>query len=87
MRAATVVLPVPGLPVKDMCRVGGWATSPTSRRSLSTSSSAAISRMRRLTGFRPTSSRSSCSRTGPTPEASKLAPMSIVAGVTMSAIG
>ena len=29
MRRATVVFPVPGLPVKHMCREGGSAESPT----------------------------------------------------------
>ena len=59
MRSATVVLPVPGLPVKLMCSVGVSDEMPSFLRSRSTRSSAAISRMRFLTGFRPTSSRSS----------------------------
>ena len=29
MRAATVVLPVPGLPVNDMCKLGGVVERPT----------------------------------------------------------
>ena len=69
MRSATVVLPVPGLPVKLMCRVGGSEVRPNFARTRSTSSSAAISRMRFLTGASPTSSSSSCCSTGPTPEA------------------
>ena len=48
MRSATVVLPVPGLPVKLMCSVGGSWARPSAARARSTSSSAAISRMRRL---------------------------------------
>ncbi len=57
MRSATVVLPVPGLPVKLMCSDGAPAASCMSRRTLSTTSSEAISRMRFLTGARPISSR------------------------------
>src|SRR5437588_239495 len=63
MRSATVVLPVPGLPVKLMCRLGAWASSPRFMRSLSITSSAAMSRMRALTGASPTRSRSSSSIT------------------------
>ncbi len=70
MRMATVVLPVPGLPVKLMCRLGpepaGPAASPRFRRSLSTTNRAAMSRMRCLTGARPTRSRSSSSITDST---------------------
>ena len=47
---ATVVLPVPGLPVNDMCSDGRSEARPTSARSRSISSSAAISRIRVLTG-------------------------------------
>ena len=43
MRIATVVLPVPGLPVKHMCKVGRAALRPARRRISSTTSSAAIS--------------------------------------------
>ncbi len=68
MRMATVVLPVPGLPVKLMCRVGACEERPNFERTRSTRRSAAISRMRCLTGARPMSSSSSCSRTGPTPD-------------------
>ena len=50
MRSATVVLPVPGLPVKLMCSEGREDSSPASRRSRSITSSAAISRIRVLTG-------------------------------------
>ena len=59
MRSATVVLPVPGLPVNDICSVGGPETSPTCSRARATRRKAAISRMRCLTGARPTRSRSS----------------------------
>ncbi len=48
MRVATVVLPVPGLPVKLMCSVGASDVRPNFARTRSTSSSAAISRMRLL---------------------------------------
>ena len=65
MRSATVVLPVPGLPVKDMCRLGACACSPRFMRSLSITSSAAISRMRALIGASPIRSRSSSSMTAP----------------------
>ena len=65
---ATVVLPVPGLPVKLMCRVGLCGRG-RALRARSTSNSAAISRMRCLTGARPISSSSSCASTGPTPDA------------------
>src|ERR1019366_7419670 len=73
MRIATVVLPVPGLPVKHMCSDGGVDCKPFARRSLSISSSAAMSRMRPLTGASPTSSASSWSSTDLTPEASNSA--------------
>src|SRR5690242_1101803 len=59
MRRATVVLPVPGLPVKAICNVGGSEVSPTSWRARATKRNAAISRMRCLTGASPTRSRSS----------------------------
>ena len=39
MRSATVVLPVPGLPVKLMCRLGACAARPRLARSLSITSS------------------------------------------------
>src|SRR5882762_5890821 len=65
MRSATVVLPVPGLPVKLMCRLGACADRPRFMRSLSITSSAAMSRMRALIGVRPTRSRSSSSITPP----------------------
>ena len=68
MRMATVVLPVPGLPVKHMCRLGGLAVSPRFMRNLSMTSSAAMSRMRALTGASPTRSRSSSSSTASTCE-------------------
>ena len=63
MRRATVVLPVPGLPVKDMCSVGRVDSMPNWVRSRSTTSRSAISLMRVFTGTRPTSSRSRRSRT------------------------
>src|SRR3984885_12985179 len=65
MRSATVVLPVPGLPVKLMCRLGACAARPRFMRSLSMTSSAAMSRMRALIGANPTRSRSSSSMTAP----------------------
>ena len=49
-------------------RFGRAATRPNRARCASTSSSAAISRIRVLTGASPTSSRSSASRTASTPE-------------------
>ena len=61
MCMATVVLPVPGLPVKHMCRLGRDEVSPYRWRSRSISSSAAISRTRALTGASPTNSRSNSS--------------------------
>ena len=61
MRRATVVLPVPGLPVKLMCSDGPRARPARPRaRSRSITSSAAISRMRVLTGASATRSSSSC---------------------------
>ena len=68
MRSATVVLPVPGLPLKHMCRLGDWLASPRLRRSLSITSRAAMSRMRALTGLRPTRSVSSSCSTASTCE-------------------
>jgi hypothetical protein len=66
MRIATVVLPVPGLPVKHMCSEGDCAARPRLARSLSITSSAAMSRMRCLTGASPTRSRSSSPSTAST---------------------
>ena len=63
MRSATVVLPVPGLPVKLMCSDGRVQARPSSRRRRSTTSSAAISRMRVLTGSSATRSASICAST------------------------
>src|SRR5580658_1514338 len=63
MRSATVVLPVPGLPVKLICRLGACAARPRLVRSLSITNSAAMSRMRALTGASPMRSRSSSSMT------------------------
>src|SRR6266516_3516306 len=60
MRSATVVLPVPGGPVKDMCSEGGRAVRPKLRRIRSTRSSAAISRMRVFTDLSPTMTCDSC---------------------------
>ena len=73
MRMATVVLPVPGLPVKHMCSEGFAPATPSAARALSTTSSEAISRMRVFTGTRPTSSRSSSSSTAPTPDSASSA--------------
>src|SRR5258706_13550693 len=72
MRIATVVFPVPGLPVKDMCSEGEPPTRPTCLRARSTRSSAAMSRMRAFTGLSPISSASSSSSTSVTfePESS-----------------
>src|SRR5579859_1015884 len=67
MRRATVVLPVPGLPVKDICRVGVPPASSSLVRIRSISSSEAISLIRALTGASPTNSRSSFSSTSPMP--------------------
>src|ERR1700694_85881 len=67
MRMATVVLPVPGLPVKLMCSDGDSDARPCSRRSLSTTSNEATSPTRVFTGARPTSSRSKRSMTVRTP--------------------
>ena len=74
MRSATVVLPVPGLPVKLMCRLGPCDASPCPSRSRSTTSSAAMSRMRCLTGASPTRSCSSSSSTASTCESASTAP-------------
>src|SRR3712207_4775344 len=88
IRIATVVLPVPGLPVNDMWSVGAWLVSPRSRRSLSTRRRAAISRMRAFTGLRPTSSRSSWPRISATPDSAKVRARSMVgaAGAFMSGL-
>ena len=56
MRTATVVLPVPGAPVKHMWRLGTAVSKPSLRRILSSTRSAAISRTRCFTGSRPTRS-------------------------------
>src|ERR1700694_3663510 len=61
IRIATVVLPVPGRPVKLMCRVGRSVVRPRCSRTRATRSSAAISRIRVLIGVSPISSRSSSS--------------------------
>jgi hypothetical protein len=66
MRSATVVFPVPGFPVKDICSVGVSLVSASFCRALSMTRSEAISRIRVLTGFRPTSSRSSVPKTSST---------------------
>src|SRR5512139_3830012 len=73
MRMATVVLPVPGLPVKHMCSEGFAPSMPSAARAVSTTSSEAISRMRVLTGASPTSSWSSSSSTAPTPDSASSA--------------
>lgn len=54
----TVVLPVPGLPVKDICRPGLFAVIPKFFLNLSINNNAAISRIRAFTGAKPTSSSS-----------------------------
>ncbi len=71
MRSATVVLPVPGLPVKLMCSDGAPVVRSDWLRSLSTSSSAQMSRMRLFTGASPTSSASSLSSTSATCDSRK----------------
>ena len=63
MRSATVVFPVPGLPVKLMCSEGRAQARPCSRRRRSMTSSAAISRMRVFTGSSATRSASICAST------------------------
>src|SRR5204863_523625 len=68
IRSATVVFPVPGLPVKLMCSVGRWELRPISSRSRSITSSAAISRIRRFTGAIAIRSRSISSSTACTRE-------------------
>ena len=55
----TVVLPVPGLPVKDICNPGLFAVIPKFFLNLSINNNAAISRIRAFTGARPTNSSSS----------------------------
>src|SRR5918999_2472999 len=67
IRRATVVFPVPGLPLKHMCSDGRSDASPCSRRRRSTTSRAAISRMRVFTGASPTRSPSSPSSTASSP--------------------
>ena len=56
MCVASVVFPVPGLPVKHICRLGRDDARPKPCLSRSTSNSAAISRTRSLTGASPTKS-------------------------------
>ena len=58
---ATVVLPVPGGPVKTKCLAGGWLVRPCASRSRATRSCAVISCTWRLTGSRPISASSSAS--------------------------
>jgi hypothetical protein len=53
MVTATVVLPVPGLPVKLMCSVGACEATPSFDLTRSTRRSATISRMGCLTGCPP----------------------------------
>src|SRR5918997_2587813 len=67
MRRATVVFPVPGLPVKHICSEGRSDASPCSARRRSTTSRAAISRILVFTGASPTSSPSSWSSTASRP--------------------
>src|SRR5882757_8002941 len=70
IRSATVVLPVPGLPVNDICNVGTSVVRSMRLRIRSISNSDAISRIRVLTGFSPISSRSRCVRISSMPTAS-----------------
>lgn len=51
---ATVVFPVPGLPVKDICNPGFPDTIPNCFLKRSISNKAAISLIRVFTGTRPT---------------------------------
>jgi hypothetical protein len=68
MRKATVVLPVPGAPVKHMWRPSEMKGSrPMDCRILSTTSMEASSRTRALTGLSPISSVSSLSSADCTP--------------------
>jgi hypothetical protein len=67
MRSATVVLPVPGAPVKHMCRFGRDADSPNRWRARSTSSSEPISATFFFTGSSPTSSLSRLARSSSMP--------------------
>ncbi len=55
-----------------MCSVGVVCVSPIFLRARSTSSNAAVSRMRSFTGLSPTSSRSSSSSTSATPDFAKV---------------
>src|SRR5690606_34783142 len=80
MRSATVVLPVPGLPVKLIGNVGVSCARPMLRRARSTRSRAAVSRIRFLTGASPIRSRSSSASTSLTPDASYSARKSTVVG-------
>src|SRR5690606_8146606 len=80
MRSATVVLPVPGLPVKLICSVGVSCARPMLRRARSTRSRAAVSRIRFFTGASPIKSRSSSASTSLTPDASYSARRSTVVG-------
>src|SRR5271165_4143880 len=73
---ATVVLPVPGWPVKDICRVGRSVVSSIFSRNRATNSKEAISRIRALTGLRPISSLSNSRRTSSTLESRWAAPTS-----------
>ena len=70
IRSATVVFPVPGFPVNDICSVGASDANPMRLRIRSIRSSDAISRIRVFTGFKPISSRSSCARISSMPTAS-----------------
>src|SRR4051794_18892339 len=94
MRNATVVLPVPGLPVNDMCSVGGDEASPARCRIRSISKSDAIWRTRFFTGFNPISSCSSCCSVPVIPAASAslrrsklVSPGSVVIAWGTSSIG
>ena len=86
MRMATVVLPVPGLPLKHMCKLGAWLVSPRLMRSLSMTSSAAMSRMRALTGTSPTRSASSSASTASTWEPSSTSPTERACAVALAAV-
>ncbi len=73
MRSATVVLPVPGLPVKGHVERGSAGTQPQVPAQTIDEQQGGNIANRLFTGARPTSSRSSTSRTSPTCESRKAA--------------
>src|SRR5512133_3603498 len=87
MRNAMVVFPVPGRPVKHMCSDGGSVERPIRSRSRSTSNSAAICRMRSLTGSSPINSRSNSSSTASRLDSRSAASTSTIASMVTSLLG